>query len=92
MKYRKKPVVIDAWPVADLLKAAAGNWAALPSEVAAAYERGEILFPADGLEVITLEGVMSASRDGWLLRGIAGEFYPCAAEIFAATYELVEQA
>jgi hypothetical protein len=39
------------------------------------------------LEIETLEGVMTAQPGDWIIRGIAGEFYPCKREIFTATYE-----
>jgi hypothetical protein len=32
---------------------------------------------------------MTASRGDFIIRGVAGEFYPCRADIFAATYEAV---
>ena len=35
----------------------------------------------------TLEGVMLVSREDWVIQGVAGEFYPCKPDIFAATYE-----
>jgi hypothetical protein len=39
----------------------------------------------------TLEGVMIASAGDWIIRGVAGEFYPCKDSIFQATYEPVEE-
>lgn len=38
------------------------------------------------LSVNTLEGVMRADVGHWIIRGVAGEFYPCKPEIFAETY------
>ena len=32
----------------------------------------------------------SSTRDDWIIKGVAGEFYPCKPDIFAATYEVVE--
>jgi len=43
-----------------------------------------------GIEIATLEGVMRADVGDWIIRGVAGEFYPCKPDIFAATYEPVE--
>lgn len=37
--------------------------------------------------IATLEGVMTASLGDWIIRGVAGEFYPCKHEIFTATYQ-----
>lgn len=42
------------------------------------------------LLIHTLEGVMRADVGDYVIRGVAGEFYPCKAEIFEATYEAVE--
>lgn len=39
--------------------------------------------------VETLEGTMEGQAGDMLMKGVAGELYPCAAEIFAKTYELV---
>ena len=89
MRYRKKPVVIDAWP-----------WAKYPSE-APVHGQPDI-YPADAvcttceypisrhLRCDTLEGQHIVCPGDWLIRGIKGEFYPCKPDIFAATYESVE--
>lgn len=91
-KFRKKPVVIEAWPTRLLNHSAAHDWQALPQSVRDAYERGGWVFGADGgIYIPTLEGSLFASPDDWVIRGVAGEFYPCKPDIFAATYEPVEQ-
>lgn len=89
-KFRKKPVVIDAWRVDMLLDRAANNWYALPLEIIQGYEKGEVIFHPDGIDVRTLEGVMTAGKADWVILGIAGELYPCKDDIFRATYEVVE--
>ena len=33
---------------------------------------------------------MLARRGDWIIKGVAGEFYPCKPDIFAATYEAVD--
>lgn len=44
--------------------------------------------PALGLlDIPTLEGTMTASPGDWIIRGVAGEIYPCKPEIFFETYE-----
>ena len=40
----------------------------------------------------TLEGQMEIKCNDWLIKGVAGEFYPCHPDIFRATYESVEEA
>lgn len=45
----------------------------------------------EAFEVATLEGVMVGKAGDFLMRGAAGELYPCAAEIFENTYEPAEE-
>jgi len=82
-KYRKLPVIIDAWLwdgeqdtlVAMIflgLRASRGHF-------------GE----ADELTLHTLEGRMNASLGDYIIMGVKGEFYPCKPDIFAMTYEAV---
>jgi hypothetical protein len=42
-----------------------------------------------GVKIHTLEGDMLAAWGDWIIKGVAGEFYPCKPDIFAATYEAV---
>jgi hypothetical protein len=82
MKFRKKPVVIDA------VKFLAGEQ---DGELAADVLAGVIRYPEDGTMLIkTLEGVMCAQPGDWIIRGVKGELYPCKPDIFAATYEPAE--
>jgi hypothetical protein len=41
------------------------------------------------LNIKTLEGTMQASIGDWIVRGVAGEYYPVKPEIFEKTYERV---
>jgi hypothetical protein len=79
MKFRKKPVVIEA------IQFDGGN----AGEIAAAYETDSLSVAWQGRELIvtTLEGEMRADVGDWIIRGIKGELYPCKPDIFAATYE-----
>lgn len=36
----------------------------------------------------TLEGIMEASKDDVIIKGVKGEFYPCKPDIFEATYDI----
>ena len=40
----------------------------------------------------TLEGTMTASPGDWIITGVNGERYPCKPDIFAKTYEAVNDA
>ena len=42
-----------------------------------------------GLDIPTLEGLMHADENDWIIKGVKGEFYPCKPDIFEATYEEV---
>lgn len=88
MKFRKKPVVIDAIQC----------WSGLTCEelyetFGIPYTLGEepkpapFRFPGGCIEIDTLEGTMRATAGDWIIRGVKGEFYPCKPDIFAATYE-----
>jgi hypothetical protein len=82
MEYRKIPVKIQAvqWTGENVhaLKDFAGD--------SITIEVSENRFV---LHVNTLEGDMYAAPGSYIIRGVAGEFYPCKAEIFEQTYERV---
>ncbi len=86
-RYRKKPVVIEAWCVNDLITMRTLHQP-LPDAVAEMVAIGVIKLEADGASVLTKEGRMHANANDMLIRGVAGEFYPCKPDIFAATYEV----
>lgn len=44
-----------------------------------------------GIDIETPEGVMHASPGDWIITGVNGEKYPCKPDIFAKTYEPVEE-
>lgn len=55
-------------------------------------DKGVYINPENGCIVIrTLEGDMQVSVNDWIIRGVQGELYPCKPDIFAATYETLEQ-
>lgn len=83
MKFRKRPVVVEAlqWTGQNvdlmLVFMPAAKFRAMPGKL------------NSQLYVETLEGVMTAQPGDWIIRGVAGEFYPCKTDIFDATYEAV---
>ena len=84
MKYRKKPVVIEAY-----------QWKPDKYVTSCGYVPDWITtrnFDLDGkaLLIVTLEGTMRAEPNDWIIKGVAGELYPCKPDIFAATYEPAE--
>lgn len=85
MKFRKKPVVIEAVHytgkpknISECLEFCAGN---------ATYWMAH-----DDFAIETLEGKMTVSPGDWIIKGVKGEFYPCKPDIFEATYEPVADA
>lgn len=86
-RFRKRPVVVEAWPVAELLRSASTDWLALPQQVRDLYEQGNLLFHHDAVVVLTLEGTMRGERGDWIICGVQGELYPCKPDIFEQTYE-----
>lgn len=47
---------------------------------------------SDSYPLETLEGTMDAHHGDWIIKGVAGEFYPCKPDIFEQTYERAEMA
>jgi hypothetical protein len=87
-QYRKKPVVIDAVQlVAEGAHAVAAWCGGRPCSAAKPSDPDDV---AVWLEIPTLEGVMRADVNDWIIRGVKGEFYPCKPDIFEATYEAVD--
>ena len=87
MKFRKKPVVIEAWQVTDTSLSGAKQLHVMDGlplwNVGGMCGKSGIIIP-------TLEGNHLAEKGDWIIKGVAGEFYPCKPDIFEATYERVE--
>lgn len=86
MKYRKKPVIIEAVQFKDD--------ADVLCELSAFIDNQDLRVDyADPenpvLKIETLEGVMKASVGDYIIKGVNGEFYPCKPDIFHKTYEEV---
>ena len=90
-KYQKKPVIIEAWKVRELLRLAAHDWYNLPERIRKAYDNVEVVFASDSIHVHTLEGIMVAEKDDWVICGVKNELYPCKPDIFEQTYGQVEE-
>jgi hypothetical protein len=91
MKFRKKPVVIEAISVRLIIRAMSQSYNDLPDWAKTAYEQGIICaVQREGFTIKTLEGNMIAQGDDMVIRGVKGEIYPCKSDIFEATYEKVD--
>lgn len=96
MKYRKKPVEIEAFQYDGDLKGSDGNYY-VPDWAVKAFEDGIMHFegctsdePPCELFIDTLEGTHHVSVGDYIIQGINGELYPCKPDIFEKTYEKVE--
>lgn len=81
-KYQKKPVIIEAV-----------QWTGDNTDEMYDFVAGgnDFSFSRDGnFSIKTLEGVMTASKGDFIIRGVHGEYYPCKPDIFEETYEKVE--
>lgn len=86
MKYRKKPVVIEALQFFDTSERILELSEFIDNqEVVVNYEKPD----SPVLKIETLEGVMTASEGDYIIKGVNGEFYPCKPDIFEKTYEAV---
>ena len=86
MKYRKKPVIIEAiqfednsYRIIEIHEFMGGD------TIRVNYEDKDNPY----LKIETLEGTMKASVGDYIIKGVNGEFYPCKPDIFEKTYERV---
>ncbi len=89
-KYRKKPIVIEAW-----------QWFSIGDHEKVAIDPIPPKYKSDPCSVCsnpmgshgsidTLEGKHIVCPGDWIIKGIKGEYYPCKPDIFEATYKAVE--
>ena len=89
MKYRKKPVVVNAFKwTGDMFQNEDPEW------LIEAIQEGKVYFSNIGanavtMQIETLEGTHSANRGDYIIQGVKGELYPCKPDIFEMTYEEV---
>ena len=63
-----------------------------PTWLIAAADAGVFYWGPDGNAYIaTLEGHHRVTDGDWIILGVHGELYPCKPDIFAKTYDLVEE-
>jgi hypothetical protein len=84
MKFRKKPVVIEAIQFTHDSAQEVAEFMGMPLWQKIPQGMISIDF------VRSLGGVMKAVPGDWIIKGVEGEFYPCKPDIFEATYEAVE--
>jgi len=80
MKFRKKPVIIDAI-----------QWTGNNFKEIQDFCRAGFILSGDQLKIKTLEGIMTASKGDWIIQGVTKEYYPCKPDVFKETYEPVKE-
>ena len=81
MKFRKKPVVIEAIQFKEGM-----DDSELKDFITCKFGTNE-----GSVFIETLEGIMQGNDGDWIIRGVSGEFYPCKPDIFKQTYDLVKE-
>lgn len=82
MKYRKKPVIIEAL-----------QWTGNNVDEIYNFAKEAVTYNIMGFEelmISTLEGIMHAPVGNYIIKGIQGEYYSCDPNIFEETYEKIE--
>jgi hypothetical protein len=105
VRYRKKPVVVEAvrydgpayvTAYGDRAPRQDASFESVRQFVGSAFTTAQVGSENHGgpnqfaPAIRTLEGVMRVCPGDWIIRGVKGECYPCKPDIFAATYELAE--
>ena len=89
-RYRKKPVVIEAFQLNE--RGLVGEdwfWNAVSENTIITHDFGKYYPNPAWCEIKTLEGTMIAKAGDYIVRGVNGEIYPCKSEIFHVSYEAV---
>lgn len=91
MKYRKKPVEIEAIQYNYSNRGILNQFDSL-KWLKTAYDKDIIFFDTDTQDyyIETLEGNMKVSDGDWIIQGVNGELYPCKDDIFRKTYEFLD--
>lgn len=86
MRYIKKPVEIEAFRLGhDSYPDWFTNHKDNLGVTSERHPNGRIT-----AHIRTLEGTIYANRGDYIIKGVAGEIYPCRSDIFEATYEEVK--
>jgi hypothetical protein len=98
MKYRKKPVVVEAiqykdphdYDNIDDIKNFTNGSIKVESGIGSSEDGGGYPQRYTQVKIPTLEGEMLVSEGDYIIKGVNGEFYPCKPDIFHKTYEKVQ--
>lgn len=94
-KFRKKPIEIEAF---QLTWGAVNGIEKIPLWAKKANDEGTLqvsftrkIENTQYADIVTLEGVMRADANDWIIQGVNGEIYPCKPDIFEKTYEPLKE-
>lgn len=94
MKYRKKPVVVEAIQykgrVTDNILKFTNYSIKKETGIGSSEDGGGYPQRYTQVKIPTLEGEMLVSEGDYIIKGVNGEFYPCKPDIFYKTYEKVK--
>lgn len=93
MKVRKKPIVVEAYPLVDEYVDQIKRWADDAITIKSiSYLDHHLKMPRVRLEAIvkTLGGTMHAIEGDWIIKGVNGEFYACEDDIFRKSYDIID--
>lgn len=98
LKFRKKPVVVEAFQMTEARRMDNSDWPEWLNEAwnkeegqpGALFRQNKDAPMPDLLCIQTLEGIHLVSWDDWIIQGVNGELYHCKPEIFEKTYEAVQ--
>lgn len=94
MKVRKKPIVVEAITFDELVEYGKANGANIVNGMpwSFSYRGHPITHENDDCYLVpTLEGTMRFERGSLLMTGVKGEIYPIKPDIFAESYEVVDE-
>ncbi len=96
MKYRKKPIVVEAWQYTydKMNNFPSSEFKYLPefiaegimsSRISDLYRRRPFLVSLDG------HHATAVSEGDYIIKGVEGEFYPCKPSVFEKSYEACDE-
>lgn len=89
MKFRKKPIVIEAMQLTRNFAERVVMWIQENGGEIPEFNLGEFNVAPPYIEIKTLEGLMIVNENDWVVKGIENEFHPVREDIFIKTYERV---
>ncbi len=90
MKFKKKPVIIEAYQFDGTYIGMEQIKSLFPKLKTLSVEYHIERNTVHNWKIGTLEGGHIVSTNDWIIQGIKGEYYPCKPDIFVQTYDMCE--